>query len=134
MSSTAGDFRNMTPLALMAALKQAGVTVYEPMNHFELEIPQASLSTVMQSPVGVEARLTDAPMSSGEIIHLEGLLPARRTFEFERNVPDLTNGEGSFVAELGEYQAIHGSVPTRERTDNNPLNREEYLKRITDRG
>jgi len=30
MSSTAGDFRNLTPLVLMDALKLAGTTVYEP--------------------------------------------------------------------------------------------------------
>jgi len=133
MSSTASDFRNMTPLVLMAALKKAGVTVCEPMNHFELDIPQSTLSTIMQSLVSVEARLTDAPLSSGETIHLEGLLPARRTFEFERSAPGLTNGEGSFAAELAEYRAVHGSIPKRERTDNNPLNREEYLKHITGR-
>lgn len=133
MSSTAGNFRHMTPLALMAALKQAGVTVYEPMNRFELDIPQSTLSTVMQSLAAVEARLTDAPVPTGETIRLEGLLPARKTFAFERSIPDLTNGEGSFMTEFGEYQAALGAVPTRERTDNNPINREDYLKRISER-
>lgn len=39
MSSTAGDFRNLTPLILMSALKQAGTRVYEPMHRFHLEVP-----------------------------------------------------------------------------------------------
>ena len=30
MSSTAGDFRNLTPLVVMNALEQAGMGVYEP--------------------------------------------------------------------------------------------------------
>ena len=43
MSSTAGDFRNLTPLVLMDALKQAGTAVYEPVHRFHLEIPADAL-------------------------------------------------------------------------------------------
>ena len=38
MSSTARDFRQLTPLVLMDALTQAGTRVYEPMHRFYLEI------------------------------------------------------------------------------------------------
>jgi ribosomal protection tetracycline resistance protein len=133
MSSTAGDFRNMTPLALMQALKQAKTTVYEPMNRFELDIPQTVLAQVLQSLADAEARLDRPPMSSKDTVRLEGLIPARRTFAFERQIPDLTGGEGVFVAELGEYQEARGVAPTRERTDNNPLDRQEYLRRTFSR-
>ena len=134
MSSTAGDFRNMTPLALMQALKQAKTTVYEPMNRFELDIPQIALAQVMQHLTDAEARLNRSPATNKETIWLEGLIPVRRTFEFERSIPDLTNGEGTFVTEFGEYQAVQGAIPTRERTDNNPLDRQEYLRRTFSRG
>src|SRR5207249_10731945 len=43
MSSTAGDFRGLTPLVLMSALKQAGTVVCEPIHHFHLEIPADTL-------------------------------------------------------------------------------------------
>ena len=39
MSSTAGDFRNLTPLVLMAALRQAGTEVYEPIHRFRPRDP-----------------------------------------------------------------------------------------------
>jgi ribosomal protection tetracycline resistance protein len=39
MSSTAGDFRNLTPLVLMSALRAAGTAVYEPMHRFRTTIP-----------------------------------------------------------------------------------------------
>lgn len=133
MSSTAGDFRTMTPLALMQALKQAKTIVYEPMNRFELDIPQAVLAQVMQSLLDVEARLDRPPISSKDTIRLEGVIPARRTFAFERQVPDLTVGEGVFVAELSEYQEARGVPLVRERTDNNPFDRREYLRRILKR-
>jgi ribosomal protection tetracycline resistance protein len=45
--SAAGDFRKMTPLVLMAALREAGTRVYEPMHRFELEIPAPAVSAVL---------------------------------------------------------------------------------------
>jgi ribosomal protection tetracycline resistance protein len=134
MSSTAGDFRNMTPLALMQALKEADTHVDEPMNRFELDVPQTVLAQVMQGLTDAEARLNRPPTTNKEIVKLEGLIPARRTFEFERSAPDLTGGEGVFVTEFGEYQAVQGIIPARKRTDNNPLDRQEYLRRTFSRG
>ena len=46
MSSTAGDFRHLTPLVLMSALKQAGTSVYEPMHRFHLELPADTLGPI----------------------------------------------------------------------------------------
>ena len=43
MSSTAGDFRNLTPLVLMAALRQAGTRVYEPVHAFTWSCPQPAM-------------------------------------------------------------------------------------------
>lgn len=133
MSSTAGDFRSMTPLALMAALTQAGTVVSEPMNQFELDIPAIVLAQTMQALGSVEAQLTTVPTSDQEVMHLEGIVPVRRTFEFERSVPDLTGGEGTFITDFKEYQEVRGVPPTRTRTDNNPLDRKEYLRRTSHR-
>lgn len=133
MSSTAGDFRVMTTLAIMQALAQAKTVVCEPVNRFELGIPEAVLAAVMQKLAEAEARLDRQPKNDGDTIHLEGLIPARRTFSFERQIPDLTGGEGVFVSELAEYQETRGTPPTRARTDNNPLNRQEYLRRTFNR-
>ena len=57
MSSTAGDFRNLTPLVLMSALKQAGTVVHEPMHRFHLEIPADTFGAT----VPVLARLRAVP-------------------------------------------------------------------------
>jgi ribosomal protection tetracycline resistance protein len=40
VSSTARDFRQLTPLVLMDALKDAGVVVCEPVHSFTLEVPE----------------------------------------------------------------------------------------------
>src|SRR5690606_1002329 len=46
-SSTAGDFRGLTPLVLMDALKRAGTRVHEPLYRFHLELPAGLLGAVL---------------------------------------------------------------------------------------
>ncbi len=48
MSSTAGDFRNLTPLVLMSALALAGTTVHEPVHQFRLEAPADTIGPLAQ--------------------------------------------------------------------------------------
>lgn len=47
MSSTASDFRNLTPLVLMSALKRVGTHVSEPIDRFHLEFPTDTLGTTL---------------------------------------------------------------------------------------
>jgi ribosomal protection tetracycline resistance protein len=127
MSSTAGDFRYLTPLVLMAALQQAGTVVYEPMHRFHLEIPADTLSTVQ--PVLV--RLRGIPLTSTmreSVYRLEGDIPVARVHELERLLPSLTRGEGVLECAFDHYEPVRDAVPARSRTDRNPLNRKEYLK------
>ena len=132
MSSTAGDFRNLTPLVLMAALTQAGSAVYEPMHRFRLDIPADAFGSVQ--PVAV--RLGAIPRTStlrGTSYLLEGEIPAARVHELEQRLPGLTGGEGVLESEFDHYERVRGAVPDRSRTDHNPLNREEYLLHVVRR-
>ncbi|HMP43398.1 MAG TPA: TetM/TetW/TetO/TetS family tetracycline resistance ribosomal protection protein, partial [Roseiflexaceae bacterium] len=47
VASTAGDFRNLTPLIVMQALQQADTAVFEPLHHFRLEIPPDTLGQIL---------------------------------------------------------------------------------------
>ena len=46
MSSTGWDFRGLTPLVLMAALRRAGTRVQEPIARFRLELPADTIGPV----------------------------------------------------------------------------------------
>ncbi len=46
MSSTGWDFRGLTPLVLMSALRRAGTTVQEPIARFRLELPADTIGPV----------------------------------------------------------------------------------------
>lgn len=128
ISSTGRDFRHLTPLVLMNALKQARTVVYEPLNRFELDIPSIVLSQVLQRLAETGAKL-ETTSNGQETVHLTGTLPVRCTFEFEHSLPDITGGEGIFTTESGDYQPVHGEFPIRIRTDNNPLHRADYFRR-----
>jgi ribosomal protection tetracycline resistance protein len=132
MSSTAGDFRNLTPLVLMSALKQAGTRVYEPMHHFRLDAPADVLGPI----VSALARLGAVPHTQdvrGTSCLLEGAIPAARVHALEQQLPGLTRGEGVLECAFDHYQPVRGTTPARPRTDHDPLNREEYLLRVVRR-
>ena len=55
MSSTAGDFRLLTPLVLMTALRRAGTAVCEPMHRLRLEAPPDTFGAVMSALSALDA-------------------------------------------------------------------------------
>ena len=130
MSSTAGDFRNLTPLVAMSALRQAATTVHEPVHQFRLEVPADTATAVLP----VLAQLRAIPWTSdtrAALCTLEGEIPAARVPGLEQQLPGLTRGEGVLDCAFARYQEVRGVIPERPRTDHNPLNRKEYLVRVT---
>ncbi|MFG3256329.1 GTP-binding protein [Streptomyces sp. NPDC048172] len=138
MSSTAGDFRNLTPLVLMEALRRAGTRVCEPVHHFRLDLPAEAYGAVLP----VLSRLRAVPRTSvtyGDTYAVEGDIPAASVHGLERELPSLTSGEGVLETVLDRYEPVRGSgsgsgsdtaPPSRPRTDSDPLDREEYLLRV----
>ncbi len=131
--STARDFRLLTPLVLMSALEWAGTVVCEPIHRFQLEIPADTFGAT----VSVLARLRAVPRTQemrGPSCTLEGKVPAARVHELERRLPALTRGEGVLLkCAFDRYEPVGGAIPTRPRSDRNPLNRKEYLLHVARR-
>jgi ribosomal protection tetracycline resistance protein len=130
MSSTAGDFRALTPLVLMAALTEAGTEVCEPMHRFRLEVPSALLGAVL--PVLAAFRAVPGSTAvTGEAAVLEGTVPAARVHGLGQRIPGLTSGEGVLESVFDHFAPVSGTVPPeRARWDANPLDRKEYLMRV----
>ncbi|WP_329171829.1 translation factor GTPase family protein [Streptomyces sp. NBC_01477] len=130
MSSTSGDFRNVTPLVLMAALRQAGTAVHEPMHHFRIELPADALGAVL--PVLSRLRAVPrapAPGGAGGYL-LEGGIPAAHVHDLEQQLPTLTRGEGALDTVFDHYAPVHGEIPVRPRSGPDPLDRKEYLLQV----
>ncbi|MEU2432952.1 translation factor GTPase family protein [Streptomyces sp. NPDC007861] len=133
MSSTGGDFRGLAPLVLTDALREAGTRVHEPLHRFRLEAPADTLAAVLSAlarhravPLTTEAR--------GTAYALEGEIPAARIHGLEQQLPGLTRGEGVLECAFERYAPVaDGTVPSRPRTDHNPLDRKEYLLHVVRR-
>ncbi|MEV4416457.1 translation factor GTPase family protein [Catellatospora sp. NPDC049609] len=131
-SSSAADFRNLTPLVLMAALRQAGTSVHEPIHRVSLDVPADAVAAVTP----VLAQLGGVPQATvvrGAGAELAVHLPATRVHELQRLLPSLTRGEGSVEGAFDHYRQVRGQAPVRPRTDANPLDRKEYLLRVARR-
>ncbi len=65
---------------------------------------------------------------------LEGEIPATRVQELERRLRAPTRGEGALLeCAFDHYEPVRGTIPTRPRSDHNPLNRKEYLLHVARR-
>ncbi|MFI2720700.1 GTP-binding protein [Streptomyces collinus] len=133
MSSTGADFRGVTPLVLIEALRRAGTRVHEPMHHFRIEAPADTLGALL--PVLAQlAAVPETTRNRDDVCVLEGTVPAARVHALEQRLPGLTRGEGELESSFARYAPVtHGTLPERPRTDHNPLNRKEYLLNVTRR-
>jgi ribosomal protection tetracycline resistance protein len=117
----------------MDALKQAGTRVCEPVHRFHLEIPTDTFGPTSS----LLARLRAVPRTqeiTGASYALEGEIPASRIHDLEQQLPALTRGEGVLLeSDFDRYREVRGEIPTRLRTDHNPLDREEYLLHVARR-
>jgi ribosomal protection tetracycline resistance protein len=114
----------------MDALRRAGTRVYEPRQRFSLEIPADVTGAVL--PVLAKLRgVARTSVVRGTVCTLEGEIPAARVHALEQALPGLTRGEAVLDCAFGHYQLVRGPVPSRPRTDHDPLHRKEYLLRVT---
>ncbi|MET9707403.1 translation factor GTPase family protein [Streptomyces griseus] len=132
VSSTAGDFRGLTPLVLTDALRRAGTRVYEPMHRFRLEAPADLLGALL--PVLARLRAEPGPPGThGRLSTVEGEIPAAGVHELQRLLPGATRGEGVLESSFAGHRPVTGPAPERPRTGHDPLHREEYLLRTVRR-
>ena len=131
--STAQDFRKLTPLVVMAALRQAGTVVCEPVHHFVLDTPADTLNALLPVLAGLRA-VPEVTATRGTWCTLEGDIPVAQLHALRQQLPLLTRGDGIMEAAFDHYQPVRGPIPERPRTDDNPLSREDYLRHVTRRG
>jgi ribosomal protection tetracycline resistance protein len=128
--STSADFRKLTPLVLMDALKEARTLVCEPIQRFHLGLPAETLGIVLPA-LGKLHALPEAPEIRGSWAILQGDVPAAHANELRQRLRGLTSGEGVVELVFDRYEPVRPPVPERPRTDDNPLDRREYVFRVT---
>ena len=127
--TTASDFRNLTPLVLMDALKHAKTCAYEPVNEFELTVPEHAISTTMYKLAAIPATFVE-PILNNDSYQLTGSLPVAKIEDFKSMLHSFTEGEGIFITKPTGYNKLTAPFPTENVSDFNPLNRKDYLLRV----
>ncbi len=131
-ATTAAHFRKLTPLVLLAALKQAGTVVCEPMIRVGMEIPADAVGSVLVE-VARLGGVVGTPSLGRDLATLETVLPAARAQVLQRQLAGLTGGEGVADTSFGGYQPVGGPAPARRRTMADPLNHDEYMLQLAGR-
>jgi ribosomal protection tetracycline resistance protein len=129
MSSSGRDFRHLTPLVLVDALRQAGTTVCEPVHTFRLEIPADTLDAVLPA-LAREDGVAQSHVVRGPLAELEGEIPVARVHGLRQLLPALTRGEAVLESRFDHYRPVRGPAPTRARPRVDPWNRKEYLLQV----
>lgn len=114
-NSTAADFRKLTPLVLMEAVRTAGTVVCEPILRVTLEIPTRSLASVL-SAVARLGGAVEVQSPRGEYVTVRTTLPASRVQILQRHLSGLTGGEGLAETAFAGYEKVAGDAPRRRRT------------------
>jgi ribosomal protection tetracycline resistance protein len=127
MSSTGRDFRHLTPLVLAEALTRAGTMVCEPVQRVRLEIPEDTVTGVLSAVVAASG-VPSAPTTSGDLVELEALVPARTLHALTQQLPGLTRGE-AVVESAFDHHAPSRSFEVLQgpRPDPDPYHRRAYL-------
>ncbi|MDQ3442104.1 MAG: TetM/TetW/TetO/TetS family tetracycline resistance ribosomal protection protein, partial [Chloroflexota bacterium] len=128
--SVAADFRHLTPLVLMEALRRAGTRVHEPIERFELDVPDDCLREVLNALGGVRG-VADRLDRRGDRWRVSGTIPSTAIQPFERRLPGFSRGEADFETRFDSFAPVTGAVPLRERIGLDALNRKEYFAHVS---
>jgi ribosomal protection tetracycline resistance protein len=131
-TSTAADFRKLTPLVVMQALQRSGTAVCEPTVRVGLELPPETIGAVMAALARLGAAV-ETPSVQGNVTTINAVLSAARADDLQRELSGLTGGEGVLDSSFAGYQPVSGEQPTRPRTTANPLDLDDYMLQLAGR-
>jgi ribosomal protection tetracycline resistance protein len=130
ISTVAGDFRHLAPVVLMAALREARTTVCQPIDRFELDLPDQAHAPVTALLGRLGAVVLGAIGSPG-YTRLVGELPSARVPDLASRLPDLTGGEAVLITRFDHYAAVTGEEPPpRRRKRPDPADRDEWFRDV----
>jgi ribosomal protection tetracycline resistance protein len=130
MSTVAGDFRHLAPVVLAAALAQARTQVCQPVDRYDLDLPEQAHGQVAALLGRLGAVVLEAASTPG-YTRLAGDLPSARVPALAARLPDLTGGEAVLTTRLDHYAPVAGAEPpSRRRRGPDPGDREAWFRDV----
>ena len=111
-TSTAFDYRKLTPIVVRQALRRAGTVVCEPVLRVLLDVPNDATAAVQRVVSRWGAEVT-AQTTGQDLSQLEVRLVSTRLHELQLQLPDLTGGEGVLESRFDAFEPVHGQPPAR---------------------
>jgi ribosomal protection tetracycline resistance protein len=103
-TSTAADFRKLTPLVVAQALERAGTVLCEPTVRVTLEVPTRGVGAVL--PALSRLGAVEPPSPRGELSTIVAMMPVTGADELQRQLAGLTGGEGVSESTFAGYQPV----------------------------
>lgn len=129
-STTAADFRQLTPWVLASALSAAQTVVCEPIDQFHLEAPAESLNRLLTLFAKSGGVIKETAIIN-EMVRLEGHVASEMTHAVQQQLPGLTSGIGTMETFFHHYAPATDPRRSRGRSGINPFNGREYLLRLS---
>ncbi|MEU7575541.1 translation factor GTPase family protein [Micromonospora sp. NPDC049240] len=130
ISTVAADFRNLAPVVVAAALRRAGTRVCQPIERFDVNLPQQAVETVLALLGRVGAIVHDTAVAGG-YLEVSGTLPTARVPQVVAALPDLTGGEAVLTTTFDHYAPVTGAEPpTLPRRGTDPAVRDEWFRAV----
>jgi ribosomal protection tetracycline resistance protein len=126
--STSFDYRKVTPLVVEQALARAQTVVCEPVLRVRLEVPPEDAAAVQRVVTRWGSQLL-GQSAVGDLTRLEVRLVAARLHELQRQLPDLTGGEGVLESTFDGYQPVRGRPPVRRGSPAEPAESADSVAR-----
>jgi ribosomal protection tetracycline resistance protein len=131
LASKPSDFRAVTPIAVMDALKDAGTILLEPVQEYELNIGRDEAGQVIKDLVAMRASMEDQEILGDRFI-IKGIIPVATSMEYTVKIASLSQGRSSFRTKFIGYRECPvklGAVKPRKTVD--PSDRENYILSIS---
>jgi ribosomal protection tetracycline resistance protein len=130
ISTVAGDFRHLAPVVVIGALREARTTVCQPIDRFELDLPEQAHAPVTALLGRLGAVVLEATGSLG-YTRLVGELPSARVPDLASRLPDLTGGEAVLITRFDHYAPVTSEEPpSRRRRRPDPADRDEWFRDV----
>ncbi|PWR12611.1 GTP-binding protein [Micromonospora sicca] len=130
ISSVAADFRNLAPVVVAAALRQAGTRLCQPIERFEVNLPQQTVEAVL-ALLGRWGGVVEDTALAGGYLEVSGTVPSSRVPQIVAALPDLTGGEAVLTTTFDHYAPHTGEdPPTLHRRGPDPGDREAWFRAV----
>jgi ribosomal protection tetracycline resistance protein len=118
-------------VVIAAALRQARTRVCQPVDHFELDLPEHAHGSMSALLGRLGAVILDALTTGGDT-RLVGNLPSARVPQLAAALPDLTGGEAILVTRFDHHAPVTGDHPPAiRRRGPDPNDREAWFRAVS---